>query len=291
MRVLLATDGSDDARTATAWLRELPLPVDATIRVLTVVSLPPSALDIAPVREFHQWLRDGARHEADAARATLAGRGPVEDRVVQGEPREMIVREASEWSADLVVMGARGLGAVGRFILGSVSTAVLHGAPGAVAIVRGAARRPRRIVIACDGSPDALDALRFVARLPLGREATVRLLGVVAPAPIPPSSPETLALPWPPLGDAFFREQKAHLEGTLARAAAELGGEIGHVERSVVVGHPAAEILAAAKEPGVDLLVVGARGLGLLGRLVLGSVSERVVHHAPCSVLVVKSKA
>jgi nucleotide-binding universal stress UspA family protein len=291
MRVLLAIDGSDDARTATTWLRELPLPAGATIRVLTVVSLPPSALDIAPVREFHQWLRDGARHEAGAARATLAGRGPVEDRVVEGEPREMIVREASEWPADLVVMGARGLGAVGRFVLGSVSTAVLHGAPGAVAVVRGEARRPRRIVIACDGSPDALDALRFVARLSLGREATVRLLGVVAPPPIPPSAPEMLALPWPPLGDAFIREQKAHLEGALARAAAELGDEIGRVERSVVVGHPAAEILAAAEEPGVDLVVVGARGLGLLGRLVLGSVSERVVHHAPCPVLVVKSKA
>ena len=63
------------------------------IRVLTVVSLPPSALDIAPVREFHRSLRDAARHEAGAACATLAARGLVEDRVVEGGPREMIVRE------------------------------------------------------------------------------------------------------------------------------------------------------------------------------------------------------
>ena len=77
MRVLLATDGSDDAATATTWLRALPLPAEATTRVLSVVTLPQSALDIAPVREFHQSLRDGARRVAAAARETLAGRGPV----------------------------------------------------------------------------------------------------------------------------------------------------------------------------------------------------------------------
>jgi len=59
----------------------------------------------------------------------------------------------------------------------------------------------------------------------------------------------------------------------------------------VVVGHPPTEIVEAASKPDVDLVVVGARGLGPLGRLVLGSVSDRVVHHAPCPVLVVKGKA
>jgi nucleotide-binding universal stress UspA family protein len=70
-----------------------------------------------------------------------------------------------------------------------------------------------------------------------------------------------------------------------------LRARTGAVERSVVLGQPATEILTAAEEPGVDLVVLGARGLGLLGRLVLGSVSDRVVHHAPCPVLVVKTKA
>jgi nucleotide-binding universal stress UspA family protein len=291
MRVLLATDGSEDARKATAWLRELPLPAATTIRVVGVAHYPHSALDITPVHDFNRAVRAATQHAADAARAMLTEKGTVESRVAEGEPRETIIRLASDWPADLTVVGARGLGAVGRFFLGSVSTSVLHGVPGAVAVVRGTPRRPSRVVVACDGSPDGLEAVRFLGTLPLGRGTAVRMLGVVTPPPVPASGPEMLAMPWPPTVDAFIDEQRTALDGVLSRAAEALGPEIGHVERSVVVGHPAGEILRAADEDGVDLVVVGARGLGPLGRLVLGSVSDRVVHHAPCPVLVVKAKA
>jgi nucleotide-binding universal stress UspA family protein len=291
MRVLLATDGSDDARRATTWLQELPLPAGTSFRVLAVAHGPRSALDIPPVREFNRALMEATRRTAEAASAPLAKKGSVEIRALDGEPRETIIREASDWPADLTVVGARGLGAVGRFLMGSVSTGVLHAVPGAVAVVRGEARAPRRVLLACDGSPDAFEAVRFLAALPLGPDTSVRLLGVVTPPPVPPTGPEMLALPWPPTMDAFIDEQRAALDGVLTRAAEMLRGRTGAVERSVVLGQPAAEILTAAEEPGVDLVVIGARGLGLLGRLVLGSVSDRVVHHAPCPVLVVKTKA
>jgi nucleotide-binding universal stress UspA family protein len=291
MRVLLATDGSDDARTATTWLQELPLPAGTSIRVLAVAHCPRSALDIPPVREFNRALMEATRRTAEAAGAPLAKKGPVEIRALDGEPRETIIREATDWPADLTVVGARGLGAVGRFLMGSVSTGVLHAVPGAVAVVRGEARAPRRVLVACDGSPDAFEAVRFLAALPLEPDTSVRLLGVVTPPPVPPTGPEMLALPWPPTMDAFIDEQRTALDGVLARAAAMLPARIGAVERSIVLGQPAPAIIAAAEEPGVDLVVIGARGLGVLGRLVLGSVSDRVVHHAPCPVLVVKTKA
>jgi nucleotide-binding universal stress UspA family protein len=289
-RILLATDGSDDARKATQWVRELPIAVDGTVRVLSVAVIPHSALDIAPVREFQDAIRAECRHAAETARTTLAPRGAVETRVVDGEPRDAIVREAREWPAELTVVGARGLGAVGRFLLGSVSTAVLHGAPGTVAVVRGEARRPRRVVVACDGSPDAVEAVRFVAGLSLGPDVTVRFVGVVAVPPIVSAGPE-MAMPWPPTLDRFIEEQKAALDDALAWAESEVRGSVGRVERVVVVGQPAAEILAAVEQTAADLVVVGARGLGVFGRLVLGSVSDRLVHHAPCPVLVVKGKA
>ena len=289
MRVLLATDGSDDARTATTWLHQLPVPPATEIRVLSVAQLPQTPLDILPVREFNQTLLEAARRTAEAARATLIAKGPVTLRVVGGEPREVIVHEAREWPAELTVVGARGLGAVGRFLLGSVSTDVLHGAPGAVAVVRGAVGSPRRVLVGYDGSPDALEAIRFLGTLPLGRETVVRLLGVVTP-PMIPLGPEMASVPWPATMDVYIDQQKASLDDVLKRAEASLGTQMGRVERSIVVGQPAAEIVAAAEERRTDLLVVGARGLGLLGRLVLGSVSDRVVHHAPCPVLVVKAK-
>ena len=291
MHVLLATDGSDDARKATTWLRDLPLPPQSTIRVLGVAPRPHLALDIPQVREFNQAQLQMTRDEAEKARALLGQQHQAETRVVEGEPRETIVREAYDWPADLTVVGARGLGAVGRFLLGSVSTAVLHGVPGAVAVVRGTPQRPRLVLVACDGSAHAFDAIRFLRSLPLGRDTTVRLLGVVTPLAVPAAAPEMLALPWPPTDAAFIEEQKSAVNEVLAKAEAELGSEIGSVERSVVVGYPASEILTAAEAGGFDLLVVGARGLGTVGRLVLGSVSDRVVHHAPCTVLVVKGKA
>jgi nucleotide-binding universal stress UspA family protein len=125
--------------------------------------------------------------------------------------------------------------------------------------------------------------------LPLGRETVVRLLGVVT-QPVIPLGPELAAVPWPATMDAYIDEQKAALDDVLKRAEVSLGTQMGRVERSIVVGQPAAAIVAAAEERRTDLVVVGARGLGLLGRLVLGSVSDRVVHHAPCPVLVVKAK-
>jgi nucleotide-binding universal stress UspA family protein len=290
MHVLLATDGSDDARKATIWLRDLPLPAESTIRILGVAPLPHSALDIPPVREFNEAQVQAVRHAADRAHAVL-GNANAEVRVVEGEPRETIVRDACDWPADLTVVGARGLSPMGRFLLGSVSTAVLHGAPGAVAIVRGAPRRPRRILVACDGSAHAFDAIRLLRALHLGRGTTVRVLGVVAPLVLPAGGPEMLALPWPPTDTAFIEEQKSALSEVLARAEAELGPEIGAVDRWIVVGHPASEIVTAAEKTGADLVVVGARGLGAFGRFMLGSVSDRVVHHAPCAVVVVKGKA
>ncbi len=291
MRVLLATDGSDGALAATRWLRELPLPAGTAIRVLAVVTIPPSPLDIPPVREYNDALRAAYRQEAEAARALLLSRALTDVRVVDGDAREMIIREACDWPADLVVVGARGFGTIGRFLIGSVSSAVLHGAPGAVAIVRGEPRRPRRLVVACDGSPDAFNAVRFVARFPLGRETGVRVLGVASPANVPPSAVQALSIPWPLPAPELLDAEKAALESALTGAAAELAPSVGPIETSVVRGHPAAEILAACDEPGVDLVVLGARGRGLFERMMLGSVSDRVAHHARCTVLVVRDKA
>jgi len=60
------------------------------------------------------------------------------------------------------------------------------------------------------------------------------------------------------------------------------------VEQMPTIGHPADEILKVAEAHETDLIVTGAKGLGAVGRFLLGSVSTRVVQHARCSVLVVR---
>ena len=72
-------------------------------------------------------------------------------------------------------------------------------------------------------------------------------------------------------------------------AAASCGGNKIEVESEIMLGNPAEMILEAADQFGADLLIVGSHGRGFWGRLTLGSVSDAVVHHAKCPVLVVRT--
>lgn len=133
----MATDGSPDAGAAVEWVASLPLSGSVELRALSVVTLPRGPLDVPPVHEYHESLRDEARRVAGKACAVLRRRWPTaEAHVVEGDAREEIVRAAAGWPADLVVVGARGLGAFARLVLGSVSGYVVHHAPCAVLVVR-----------------------------------------------------------------------------------------------------------------------------------------------------------
>ncbi|HET7341891.1 MAG TPA: universal stress protein [Methylomirabilota bacterium] len=289
MRVLLATDGSEDAKAATAWLGGLPLPADARVRVITALALPPSPLDIAPVRELYARLRHEARAHADDARAALRARFPgIEVEVVDGDPRAAIVRAAESWPADLVVTGARGLGGIKELLLGSVSLGVVRHAPCPVLVVKGAARPLGGALVALDGSEHAAAAAAWLAQLPLESTTVVRLLGVVERPRFPSTVPAMATAIVREAIDQIVSERRAALLPALERAAGLFAGSVKSVEQRVVVGHPTDEIVRAAGESGVDLVVVGARGLGGLERLLLGSVSEGVLHHVARPVLVVR---
>jgi len=289
MRVLLAVDGSDDARAAGAWLAQHPLPTGSRLRVVTAVSIPPSALDIPTVREFNTALREQAREAAEAARAQLApGFAQSEVLVREGDAREVILTAAETWPADLVVMGARGLGAVAGLLLGSVSLGVARHAPCSVLVVKPGAGVARGIVIGIDGSPPAADAARFVARLPLDPTAVVRLIGAVELPPIPATTPGFARGLVQEARMQIVNERKAMLQQALASAAEPLSEIVKNVERQVLLGPPADVLLAAGAKPDIGLVVIGARGLGTLGRLLLGSVSENVLRHADRPVLIVK---
>jgi nucleotide-binding universal stress UspA family protein len=288
MRVLLATDGSEDARAATAWLGQFPLPPGSALRVVSAVSAPPSVLDIPTVRDLQQSMRTEAQRVADGARTALTKRFATTDvHVAEGDARHVILAAAEEWHADLAVLGARGLGAVAGLLLGSVSLAVARHAPCSVLVVKGAPAPLRGVLLALDASPGAAAAAAFLARLPLDRGCTVRLLGVVEPPHYPATTPTLAAGMVRKAIEQIVRERRAAIEPALENAAGAFGA-VKRVERQIVVGHPVDEIVAAAARPGIDLVVVGARGLGAVQRMLLGSVSEDVLRHVDRTVLVVK---
>lgn len=292
MRILLATDGSKDAAAATAFLRELPLPALSKLRVMTAVSFPTFVLEPPPVREFKSSVLEDARRVVDEARAMLAPRGfEIETDVVIGSPRDEISRMAREWNADLVVVGARGLGRIKRFLLGSVSLAVARHVSCPVLVVKGRARKLGSVIVGMDGSEDSFQALRFLLSLPLARQTKLRLLSVIEPIRYPTSAPGAVRGHLIRMLREIENERRGELEKVLEKAAAELGGSITRVTRSTPTGNPADVIVAAAAAHDADLVVVGARGLGGVTRLLLGSVSEKVLGYARCPVLIVKERS
>jgi len=287
MRVLLATDGSEEAIAARDWLLTFPLPTSGTVRVLAVATLPPTPPpELVSLTEYRRDIAERARLVARETRGVLVTRwAAVEEHVTEGDAREEIVRMAEEWPADLVVVGARGLTPLKRMMLGSVSTSLVRYAPCPVLVVKGRRRGLRTAVVAVDGSAPSLHALSFFASMPLDPHVEVRLMAVVEP-PVLVTTPE-IAGAASPL-DRALSEGQAEAEQMLGRLEADIKQDILAVHRRVAVGRAGEEIARAANAPGVDLVVVGARGRGTFTRLLLGSVSEYVVHHAECPVLVVR---
>jgi nucleotide-binding universal stress UspA family protein len=285
MRVILATDGSSDAKAAADWLRHLPLPADREVLVLSVVRPPllPSVPEV--VSDLRTAMLADAQRLVDETAAPLAhARGAV----LEGDPRDEIVASAGTWKADLVVLGARGLGAIQEVLLGSVSLGVAREAPCPVLVCKGVPREVRLVTVAIDGSEHARRALSWLATLPLPAPARLRLVGVVEPERYPSTAPGIVRASLRAALDALEAERRAALDRTLAAARQVVKDRSASVDVRVAMGKPADVIVRDAREHGSDLIVLGARGLGTVKRLLLGSVSESVVREAGCPVLIVR---
>jgi nucleotide-binding universal stress UspA family protein len=186
---------------------------------------------------------------------------------------------AASADADLLVVGARGLGRFRELVLGSVSQQCLHHAAIPVAIVRedatGPPFGPQRIVVGVDGSATSQRALEWALDAGRVRRATVE---VAHAWDIPAVGLPVDASPWPQLEEAGRSVVDHALE------QADTTGVVT-IRRVVSRGPASAVLVGLARD--ADLVVVGSRGLGGFKGLLLGSVSHRVAHHAPCPVVVI----
>lgn len=283
MRVLVAIDGSPDAAQAVECLMHLPLPADAALDLVSAIPWPESTTRAGPAL----W-RHAEAVIADARRRLATRWTSISGRVEDGDPRSVIADAALAGGADLIVLGARSLGVVAAALLGSVSLGVARHAPCAVLVVKGAVRPLRSVTIALDGSHEAEAALAYFAALPLPPDLAVRLVGVVEPLRYP--SADLASAQLVELMVEYEDQRRSELEAVLRRAADELRGRVAKVSATTLVGQAAPSILSEATKQPSDLVVVGARGLGTVKRLLLGSVSESVLRHASCSVLIVRAR-
>ncbi len=142
MRILLAVDGSAPSQDAIDEVAERSWPAPTTARVISVVRpyVPPATEFVpgalTPQDVFQQQEKDAQQIAVSAAERLTQSGLSVDTAVRQGDPQTVIVDEASEWGADLIVVGSHGHTGLTRLLLGSVAQAVVAHAPCSVEVVR-----------------------------------------------------------------------------------------------------------------------------------------------------------
>ena len=297
MRILLAVDGSRSSDRARDLVAALPWTEGGRVRI---VSVAPTGADLmgtpwpiatvsddpeleSEVLRIHREALDAAEREIRSARSDLV----IESRLLRGRAASVIVEEARQMPADLVVVGHRGHGRWESILLGSVSAEVVDHAPCPVLVARDERLGP--IVLADDGSLYARAAEAVVIDWPLFMGLTTTVVTVsedgfpYAAAGAPMLYPEAME-GYSQAVDAERRTVEA--EGEAAATRLRQAGLDATSE--LRVGDPAHQIIASARVHEAGLIVVGTRGQTGLRRLILGSVARNVLLYAPCSVLVVR---
>lgn len=297
-KVVVPVDGS--------MFSERALPYAATIvrasggeldLVLVHVREAPASADLRLLPELDDWEIDHRQREAEyLERLVLRVQEEHElaprRTLLDGEIVPSLERHVKESGTDLVVLTSHGRAGLERAWLGSVSDAVLRKLEIPVMLIRPSDTEPlarsrepefRHILIALDGSPRAERAI--APALALARNgARVTLLRVIAPD-------SGASSPYLPHAVVFTREQLEKRRTEALRyvdettCAVRRGGAV-EVAGSVVIDyHPAHAILDYAAQHGIDLLALGSHGRNPVARLLLGSVSDKVVRAAATPVL------
>jgi nucleotide-binding universal stress UspA family protein len=281
-RILLATDGSEEAELAARTAVDLAGKTGSELHVVHVLVMPPETLHdpvgTAAAREDFER-RGRARLDELVGRLEASGGAVGGAHFRVGSPATEIVAQAEETGAGLVVLGSRGLGAMSRALMGSVSDSVVRHAPCPALVVREEPLAfPTRILLATDGSEEAKLAASTAAELAGGTDSELHVVTVG---------------PFVPTFLAATEEEPARLAREARRALDEQVGLIEAAGGTVAQAHlrlggAAEEIVALAEDVGAGLIAMGSRGRGGIRRALLGSVSERVVRHAHGAVMIVR---
>jgi nucleotide-binding universal stress UspA family protein len=306
MKILLAVDGSECSLMAVEEAAQTPWPEGSVVKIVSVAEIPLATSEWAVPGNSYEKLEQVLEERAVTCVAqALARFGEVSgaqtevvSKTLIGDPKTAILDVAESWGADLILVGTHSYNALKRFWLGSVSRAVVSHAKCSVEVVRRRASRDAdgsgmKILLAVDGSECSDAAVEEIANRPWPRGTKVHILSVIH-LPFTPS-PETYSLP----DSYYFNLEKSGLdlaESAINRARLQLCKADSERERpltltsEIITGHPEETIIEASKKWGADLIALGSHGYRGIQRFLLGSVSQAVASHAPCSVEIVRPK-
>ncbi|MGR6318146.1 universal stress protein [Micromonospora soli] len=281
--ILVGYDGSTDATVALDWAMDEAGRSGRPVRLAYVFEWLTVAGWIGPGVAPGVWPDETARREVEElvrkAAADAAAERPgltVHGEVFDGPPALVLQERSAE--AGMLVLGSRGHGGFGGLLAGSTAVSVTAHAHCPVVVVRdGQAATAGPVVAGVDGSESSLRALAFAVERAAQRDVPLRVLRV-----------------WEPPGE---RRAEVDREEVTASERAAVEADLAPwretfpdvpVERQVTPGNPAALLVDASRD--AQLVVVGTRGRGGLRGMLLGSVSQQLLHHAHCPVAVVRER-
>ncbi|HEY5456409.1 MAG TPA: universal stress protein [Acidothermaceae bacterium] len=280
--IVVGVDGSVGSRAAVGWAID-----EATRRgapVELVHSWRPmyrATHNAAGDSEAEMVARDHGAWLLAAAAGSVTSSAPqlvVTTRLIKGRPSAGLLEAAAK--AQLLVVGARGVGGYAGLSLGSVSLHVVAHSPSSVVVVR-SAREVGPVIVGIDGSAESKNVLRAALE-----EANLRHSPLVVMSALFVHSRAEGVLD----RERAFAAAQANANYSLEELLGVISTEYGTVEvsQSLPIGYPA-EVLANASM-SAQLLIVGSHGGGGFSGMKLGSIAHAVVHNAHCTVMVIRDR-
>ena len=304
MRVLVGVDGSSNSLATAAFVgRLLTVGRDHLILCYVAPDLPlevDDQLDPGVVARAKAALSNAVFEEA-VSRLAPEWKASAERNVANGPAGAALLKAAEAEHADLIAVGFRGAGLFERFMLGSVSRAVVQSATVPVLIVKcdpgeqSALNEPLRVLSAYDGPEMGARIAAAANQIAWPSDTTGWVMTVVPPmfvADLPDwLQPITRDDDVRAMAEAWQKEYDEQIDESVQELR-DFAGQLPECFRGnepvVAGGHPGDKILETVRQLGIGLVIVGNRGRGGVTRLLIGSTSADVISGAPCSVLVVR---
>ena len=279
-KILVAVDSSESSRNALHQAFKLANEEKCWITVTSVVPPYEGEIEILGVKDIRAALRKPCDDAlAEVEKIAKNERMLVKTVCEEGEVYERIVDLADAENCDVIVMGRRGLGRVERALVGSVTARVIgHTQRDVLVVPNGTSVGWKTIVLATDGSKYSAAAAERAIAFAKSYGGELKVLSVVD------------------VPSEFYAEAPKAVEDLVQKAK----GFVADVKkRAEAAGVPAETFVAEAEayqavnklaqEQKANMIVLGSHGRTGLRRLLMGSVTEAVISHASCPVLIVKS--
>lgn len=292
-RILVPTDFSETAQTALDTAAGLAAWYKSALDIVSVVDATAYAYAGYPFATLADELNESAETSLSNLKLPKEAKGLKVSRfVLSGTPPAEILAHAKRSSADLIVIGTHGRGAVARLLLGSVADKVLHQAECPVLVTKpsaGKVKHPKkksraftRILFPTDFSETANLALKRAIAITEDFDAELYVLHIVDDSIITTHVQKEREIILKELRNHALEQMKQSLPPELLQNFETTG--------AVKRGEPGKAIASYAETHGCDLIVMGSHGRTGLIRVLLGSVADKVVRLAKCPVLVERAK-